>query len=103
LIRNITQLNTSTIYEKWEKSGFFNPDKLNLPENAPSYTIVLPPPNITAKLHLGHASAMLAIEDLLIRYKRLKWFSRSLGARNRSCGHCYPKCSRKKNFTRTRA
>jgi valyl-tRNA synthetase len=61
------------IYEKWEKSGYFNPDNLNLPESAKSYTIILPPPNITAKLHLGH-SAMLAIEDLLIRYKRLKGF-----------------------------
>ncbi len=61
------------IYEKWEKSGFFNPDNLNLDENSPSYTIILPPPNITAKLHLGHASTV-AIEDLLIRYKRLKGF-----------------------------
>jgi len=61
------------IYEKWEKSGYFNPDNLDLPENAENYTIILPPPNITAKLHLGH-SAMLAIEDLMIRYKRLKGF-----------------------------
>ena len=62
------------IYAAWEKSGFFNPD--NLPEenikkdkdgNDLTYTIVLPPPNITDKLHLGHM-AMLAIEDLLIRY-----------------------------------
>ena len=57
------------IYGKWEKSGFFNPDNLDLPSTAPTYTIVLPPPNITAKLHLGH-SAMLAIEDLLVRYRR---------------------------------
>ncbi|QQG52360.1 MAG: valine--tRNA ligase [Candidatus Falkowbacteria bacterium] len=65
--------NENKIYEKWEKSGYFNPDNLELSSEAPSYTIVLPPPNITAKLHLGH-SAMLAIEDLLIRYKRLKGF-----------------------------
>ncbi|MBU4375023.1 valine--tRNA ligase [Patescibacteria group bacterium] len=61
------------IYKKWEKSGFFNPDNLDLPKNAPSYTIILPPPNITDKLHLGHSS-MLAIEDLLIRYHRMKGF-----------------------------
>jgi len=66
----IPQGNEDRIYEKWEKSGFFNPDNLDLPEDAPAYTIVLPPPNITAKLHLGHASTA-AIEDLLIRYKRL--------------------------------
>lgn len=58
------------IYDIWEKSGFFNPDNLELSEEAENYTIILPPPNITAKLHLGHASTV-AIEDLLIRYNRL--------------------------------
>ncbi len=58
------------IYQKWENSGYFNPDNLLLAPDAKNYTIILPPPNITAKLHIGH-SAMLAIEDLLIRYHRL--------------------------------
>jgi len=58
------------IYKLWEKSGFFNPDNLKVAENAENYTIILPPPNITDKLHLGHAST-IAIEDLLIRYHRL--------------------------------
>lgn len=62
--------NEDTIYNIWEKSGFFNPDNLNIPEDSENYTIILPPPNITDKLHVGHAS-MLAIEDLLIRYNRL--------------------------------
>ena len=61
------------IYQQWEASGFFNPDNLGLPDDAKNYTIVLPPPNITAKLHIGH-SAMLAIEDLLIRFRRLSGF-----------------------------
>jgi valyl-tRNA synthetase len=61
------------IYEKWQKSGYFNPDNLNLPENAPNYTMVLPPPNITAKLHIGHAS-MLAIEDLFVRFHRMNGY-----------------------------
>ncbi|HOZ53409.1 MAG TPA: valine--tRNA ligase [bacterium] len=61
------------IYEKWEKSGFFNPDNLNLPKNAPNYSMVLPPPNITAKLHLGHAST-IAIEDLFIRFHRMNGY-----------------------------
>lgn len=64
------QENEDKIYKIWEDSGFFNPDNLNLSIDAPSYTIVLPPPNITAKLHIGH-SCMLAIEDLLIRYCRM--------------------------------
>ena len=65
------------IYKAWEKSGFFNPDNLpgeNIKKDKDgkelTYTIVLPPPNITSKLHLGHA-AMLAIEDLLVRYHRM--------------------------------
>lgn len=58
------------VYRKWEESGFFNPDNLDLEDNSRSYTIILPPPNITDKLHMGHA-ATLAIEDLLIRYHRL--------------------------------
>jgi valyl-tRNA synthetase len=61
------------IYALWEKSGFFNPDNLELPKNAKSYAIVLPPPNITDKLHLGHSS-MLAIEDLLVRFHRMKGY-----------------------------
>ncbi len=68
------------IYKAWEKSDFFNPDNLpreNIKKDKDgkelTYTIVLPPPNITSKLHLGHA-AMLAIEDLLIRYHRMKGY-----------------------------
>jgi len=61
------------IYQKWEESGFFNPDNLDLSADAPTYTIVLPPPNITDKLHLGH-SAMFSIEDLLIRYHRMRGY-----------------------------
>ncbi len=57
------------IYQLWEKSGYFNPDNLLCDSSAPSYTIILPPPNITDKLHLGHV-VMLAIEDLLIRWHR---------------------------------
>ncbi len=69
----IPQENEDKIYKIWEDSGFLNPDNLDLPASAPSYTIVLPPPNITAKLHIGH-SCMLAIEDLLIRYRRMNGF-----------------------------
>jgi len=57
-------------YEQWEKSGYFNPD--NLPgERTEAYSIALPPPNATGILHLGHAT-MLAIQDLLIRFWRLR-------------------------------
>ncbi len=59
------------IYKQWQDSGFFNPDNLKIPDDAESYTIVLPPPNVTGTLHAGHAK-VLTIEDILIRYHRMK-------------------------------
>lgn len=56
----------------WEDSGYTNPDNLPSQDGEP-YSIVLPPPNVTGTLHMGHA-AMLAIEDILIRYKRMRGF-----------------------------
>lgn len=58
------------IYKRWEDSGKFDPDNLDLPKNAKSFVISMPPPNATGVLHLGHAS-MLAYQDLMIRYNRL--------------------------------
>ncbi len=59
----------------WEKEDYANPDTcvergVTKPD-AESYTIVLPPPNVTGTLHMGHA-AMLAIEDILVRYHRMR-------------------------------
>ncbi|MCK5084713.1 MAG: valine--tRNA ligase [Candidatus Pacebacteria bacterium] len=59
------------IYKKWEESDFFNPDSLELPEDAEKFSISMPPPNATGVLHLGHAS-MLAYQDLMIRYNRMQ-------------------------------
>ena len=59
------------IYKKWEDSGFFNPDNLDLADGVKSFSIVMPPPNVTGVLHIGHAS-MLALEDILTRYHRMK-------------------------------
>lgn len=62
----------ASLYEIWEKSGYFNPD--NLPgDRKEAYTIVLPPPNVTGTLHTGHA-IMLGIQDTLIRYKRMQGY-----------------------------
>ncbi len=58
------------LYEKWEKNGYFhaepNPDKQ-------PYCIVIPPPNITGKLHMGHALDN-TLQDVLIRQKRMSGF-----------------------------
>jgi valyl-tRNA synthetase len=57
-------------YKFWEDSGFFRPE-VN-PDGKP-YTIILPPPNANADLHFGHA--MMSIEDILIRFKRMQGYS----------------------------
>lgn len=65
------------IYEMWEKSGYFSPDvcveKGVVAPDAPTYSIVLPPPNVTGRLHMGHA-LMLAVEDTFVRFKRMRGF-----------------------------
>lgn len=67
----------SRIYAQWEKSGLFNPDecvkKGVTKSDSPTYSIVLPPPNVTGRLHMGHA-LMLAVEDIFVRYKRMRGF-----------------------------
>jgi len=58
------------IYRLWEKSGFFNPDKLPKRHKKP-FSIVLPLPNVTGTLHMGSA-LMLAIQDIIIRFERMR-------------------------------
>lgn len=60
------------IYDKWENSGFFNPDKNTDPE-AKSFTIIMPPTNANGSLHAGHGLVM-TIEDIMVRYKRMRGF-----------------------------
>ncbi len=67
----------AAIIEKWEEIGYANPDvcvkKGVTKPDAEPFSIVLPPPNVTGTLHMGHA-AMLAIEDILIRYHRMRGY-----------------------------
>ncbi|MBQ7410180.1 MAG: valine--tRNA ligase [Clostridia bacterium] len=58
------------LYEEWESKGFFKPsdDKTKEP-----YCIMMPPPNVTGKLHMGHALDD-TIQDVLIRYKRMRGY-----------------------------
>ena len=58
------------IYKLWEESGFFNPD--NLPErHKEPFSIVLPPPNVTGVLHIGHAYED-SLQDAIIRFERMR-------------------------------
>ena len=56
-------------YEKWVNNGYFEEK-----EGCPNYAIVIPPPNVTGKLHLGHAWNT-TIQDILIRFKRMQGFN----------------------------
>ena len=66
------------IYQWWEQSGFFKPSNdPNEPSFDPTietFVISIPPPNVTGELHLGHAM-FVAMEDLMIRYHRMKGYS----------------------------
>ena len=59
------------LYEEWEKKGYFKP---NGDKTKESYCIMMPPPNVTGKLHMGHALDD-TIQDILIRFKRMKGFN----------------------------
>ena len=59
------------IYKRWEEQGYFKPSDDRTKE---PYTIVIPPPNITGKLHMGHALDE-TIQDILIRYKRMQGYN----------------------------
>ncbi|MGB4589031.1 MAG: valine--tRNA ligase [Clostridiaceae bacterium] len=58
------------IYKDWLDKGYFTP-KVN--KDKKPYTIVMPPPNITGKLHMGHALD-LTLQDMLIRFKRMQGY-----------------------------
>lgn len=59
------------IYQFWEKSGFFHAE---IDHNKQPYTIMMPPPNITGQLHMGHALDN-TLQDILIRFKRMQGYS----------------------------
>ena len=58
-------------YEFWENNHLFAPTD---DDTKPSFSIVIPPPNVTGKLHMGHAMDE-TMQDILVRYKRLKGFN----------------------------
>lgn len=59
------------LYEEWEKKGYFKP---SMDKRKESYCIMMPPPNVTGKLHMGHALDD-TIQDILIRFKRMQGYN----------------------------
>ena len=58
------------IYQNWEEKGYFTPE---IDEGKDPYTIVIPPPNITGQLHMGHAVDN-TLQDILIRWRRMQGY-----------------------------
>ena len=59
------------LYEHWLSSGYFKPD----PDKAkPAFSVVIPPPNVTGQLHMGHALDE-TLQDILVRTKRMQGYS----------------------------
>lgn len=60
----------SRVYQQWESAGVFQPDKQKITQGIQSFTMMLPPPNVTGNLHMGHA-LQDTIMDVLARYHRM--------------------------------
>ena len=60
-------------YKYWESNGFFSPDHPWQKERKRVFTIVIPPPNVTGSLHVGHA-LVNTLQDVIIRWKRMSGF-----------------------------
>ena len=61
----------SRIYEMWEKGGYFHAER---EDGKKPFTIVMPPPNVTGQLHMGHAMDA-TLQDTLIRFKRMQGYN----------------------------
>ncbi|MCL2752477.1 MAG: class I tRNA ligase family protein, partial [Firmicutes bacterium] len=59
------------VYARWEQSGYFTPQ---IDRDKKPYTIVIPPPNITGQLHMGHALNN-TMQDVIIRRKRMQGYA----------------------------
>ena len=59
------------LYQEWEEKGYFKP---TMDETKENYCIMMPPPNVTGKLHMGHALDD-TIQDILIRFKRMQGYN----------------------------
>ena len=59
------------LYDKWLKNGYFHAE---VDQNKKPFTIIMPPPNVTGQLHMGHALDN-TLQDILIRFKRMQGYS----------------------------
>jgi valyl-tRNA synthetase len=90
---NLTTYNPGEIegkwYSYWENQGYFHEE---VDTNKEPFSIVLPPPNVTGMLHMGHALDN-TLQDILIRFKRMQGYI--VDARYRPRWYCYTNQSRR--------
>ena len=72
-------------YSFWEKNGFFHAE---VDETKEPFCVVIPPPNITGQLHLGHALDN-TYQDIMVRWRRMQG-QRRVDPRHRPCRHRHP-------------
>ena len=75
------------LYSTWSEKGYFKP---NEDKSRPAFSIVIPPPNVTGQLHMGHALDE-TLQDVLVRTKRMQGYSTLYGRgslRGSSSGDC---------------
>ena len=72
-------------YSFWEQNDLFYAE---VEKDKPPFSIVIPPPNVTGQLHMGHALDN-TLQDVLIRSKRIQGKKYPLDAVNRSCRNCH--------------
>ncbi|KAG7249959.1 hypothetical protein CRUP_024584, partial [Coryphaenoides rupestris] len=79
-----SRLREASWYQWWEKEAFFTPEHHDRVPHAQNrtFTLCIPPPNVTGTLHLGHALTV-AIEDAVVRWKRMQ----ATGALVPGCDH----------------
>jgi valyl-tRNA synthetase len=81
-------------YKIWENRDYFEVDY----SKDKNFCIMMPPPNVTGSLHIGHALTF-TLQDIMVRYKN-GWLCYFMATRNRPCWNCYTKCGRKTNFSK---
>ena len=59
------------LYQMWERGGYFTPE---VDPERPKFSIVIPPPNVTGRLHIGHA-LVNTLQDIIVRWKRMSGFN----------------------------
>ena len=74
-----------SLYRSWMEKGYFTPE---VDHSKKPFVVIMPLPNVTGDLHLGHALTM-SLQDILTRWHRMLGRSGPVAARQRPCRYCH--------------